>query len=143
MVYGGSGSVTAQLFLSAEEEGASVYVGDGENRWSMVHREDLARLYRMIVEARAPGVFHGVDDHPVRLREAARAASMAAGAAGATRRLPLEEARASMGPMADALVMDQWLVARRAADLGWAPERASFVEEAAAAYEELKATRES
>ena len=142
MVYGGSGSVTAGLFLSAEEESASAYVGDGENRWSMVHREDLARLYRMILEARAPGVLHGVDGHPVRVREAARAASMAAGAGGATRSLPIEEARATMGPMADALVMDQWLVGRRSAELGWAPERASFVEEAASAYEELKATRE-
>lgn len=141
MVYGGSGSLTARLFTSAEEEGASLYVGSGENHWSMVHRRGLARLYRLVVEARASGIFHGVDGHPVRVADAARAASDAAGAGGAIRELPLAEAREGLGAVADALTLDQRLVTRRSAELGWEPEIRSFLDGAEVAYRELVASR--
>lgn len=141
VVYGGHGGLTRKLFESAEEEGAAAYVGTGENHWSMVHRGDLARLYRMVVEAGGTGVFHGVDGHPVKVQAVARAASDAAGAGGAIRSLPLERAREGLGPAADALCLDQRLVARRSAELGWRPERASFPDAAEEAYRELKAWR--
>ncbi len=69
----------------------------------------------------------------------AAAASRAAGAGGATRSLPLAEARAKLGPMADAMCLDQRLAAPRAHALGWEPEHGPFTEEAAGAYEEWKA----
>ncbi len=141
VVYGGSGGLTARLFTSAEEEGAAAYVGTGENHWAMVHRRDLARLYRLVAEARAGGVFHGVDGHPLRVAAAARAASDAVGAGGAVRGIPLAEAREKLGPVADALALDQRLVTRRAGELGWEPEIRSFLDGAERAYRELKASR--
>lgn len=141
VVYGGSGGLTARLFTSAEEKGAAAYVGTGENHWSMVHRRDLAGLYRLVAEARAGGVFHGVDGHPLRVADAARAASEAVGAGGAVRGIPLAEAREKLGPVADALALDQRLVTRRAGELGWEPEIRSFLDGAERAYRELKASR--
>lgn len=141
VVYGGSGGLTARLFTSAEEEGAAAYVGTGDNHWSMVHRRDLAGLYRRVAEARAGGVFHGVDGHPLRVADAARAASEAVGAGGAVRGIPLAEAREKLGPVADALALDQRLVTRRAGELGWEPEIRSFLDGAERAYRELKASR--
>jgi nucleoside-diphosphate-sugar epimerase len=141
LVYGGSGSLTAMLFTSAEEEGASAYIGEGQNHWSMVHRRDLARLYRLIVEEADSGLFHGVDGHPVRVVDAAAAASEAAGAGGVTRSVALEDAREELGPVADALCMDQQLIAVHAAGLGWKPELTSFPDHADEAYRELLSSR--
>jgi nucleoside-diphosphate-sugar epimerase len=138
MVYGGTGGLVTTLFASAAEEGAARYVGDGENRWSLVHRNDLATLYRLVVEERADGIFHAVDGTPVRVLDMARAASEAAGAGGETRGVPLEEARAELGPVADALVLDQVIVTRRADEVGWKPIHPSFVEGADAAWREYR-----
>ncbi len=139
MIYGGAGGVVRTMFETAEETGAAEYIGDGENHWSMVHVEDVAPLYRLVLEERASGVFHAVDEAPLRVAEVAAAASHAAGAEGATRSLPLAEARATLGPTADAMCLDQRLAAPRAHALGWEPEHGPFTEEAGGAYEEWKA----
>lgn len=141
MVYGGNGGLTRKLFESAEEDGASAYVGDGQNHWSLVHRRDLARLYRMVAESGARGIFHGVDGHPVTVLAAARAASEAAGAGGAVRSIPVERARESLGKVADALCLNQRMMASRSAELGWRPEQRSFLDGAEQAYRELEMWR--
>ncbi len=137
IVYGERRGLVSPWFEQAQREGAATIVGDGRNRWAFVHREDLARLYRLVVEARARGVFHGVDGASPVLSDAARAASAAAGR-GAVRTLPLEEARRQMGPMADALAMDQVVAAPRSASLGWKPHHPPFPSDAAAAFREWR-----
>lgn len=137
MVYGGRGGLVSRFFDTAVEAGAAVYVGDGKNRWSLVYREDLAKLYLRVAEQRAGGVFHGVDGQPLEVNEVARAASIAAGA-GETRAVPVAEAREELGPMADALVLDQALVARRATEIGWNPSRNDFRGAAHEAFIEWK-----
>lgn len=136
LVYGGKGGLVSSFFASAASEGAARYVGDGRNRWALVHRKDLALLYRLVVEKRARGIFHGVDGVPVRVADAARAASEAAGKGGATRSIPVAEARKQMGPVVDALTLDQVVVTTRAGEVGWTPSRTSFLEAAVDAYHE-------
>src|SRR5690606_2753364 len=53
IVYGGRGGILAEFFVTAARDGAAAYVGNGENRWSLVYRGDNARLYRLIAESRA------------------------------------------------------------------------------------------
>lgn len=141
MVYGGSGGLTARWYESAVEGGAAEYVGDGDQHWSLVYREDLARLYRRVLEQAAGGVFHGVDGTPLTAREAVRAASEAAGAGGRITSLPLEEARDKLGPVADALCLDQRLEAARSRALGWEPRHASYRDGAEDAFREWEAAR--
>jgi nucleoside-diphosphate-sugar epimerase len=141
MVYGHEGSMIASYFASAQKSGAAQVVGDGANRIPMIHVDDLARLYRAILEHRAQGVFHAVDGHPVALLEVARAASSAAGKEGATRSLSLEEARQKMGPVADAVVLDQIVLTRRSAEVGWEPRRGPFLDEVGRAFEEWQQAR--
>lgn len=141
VVYGGRGGLTASYFETAEKEGAAAYVGDGGNRVPMIHVEDLARFYRRVVEHHGRGVFHAVDGNAVLLADAARAASEAAGKQGATRSIPLEQARQTMGPFADCLALDQVIQSRRATEIGWRPEHPNFLGEAAKAYLEWKSTQ--
>lgn len=136
MVYGGRGGILGEFFASAARDGAAAYIGEGENRWSVVYRGDNARLYRRIAETRATGIFHAVDGTPLPVRELARLASEAAGGGGATRSIPLAEARERRGAEADAHVLDQAVVTRRAAEVGWTPQYPSFREGVAAAYRE-------
>ena len=89
-----------------------IFLGDGDNRWPLVHRDDVAELYRLVVERGARGVFHAVS-------EVLRAREVFPSIAGT----PLEEARKELGGFADALALDQNVRAERSLALGWAPSR--------------------
>jgi nucleoside-diphosphate-sugar epimerase len=136
LVYGGKGGFVSRYFRTAAEEGAANYIGAGRNHLSLVYREDLAQLYRLVVEKRGWGIFHGVDGVPLVVEEVARAASELAGAGAATRSIPLSQARARMGDLADALCLDQKVGTRRAGELGWKPRFPSFLEGVHAAMAE-------
>jgi nucleoside-diphosphate-sugar epimerase len=138
MVWGEKRGLFVPFLETAAKEGAAAYVGPGENRWPPIHREDLAELYRLVAEKRAGGLYHGVDGSATKVQDIARASSEAAGARGATRSVSLEEARKTMGPMADALAMDQVVIGPRAAALGWKAARPRFPEAAKVAYQEWK-----
>ena len=137
MVYGGKDGSFARLFATAERDGAAEFVGDGANHWSPVYRGDVAVLYRMLIEDEGRGIFHCAEPAEL-VGELAIAASEAAGAGGATRRLRVEEAREEMGAFADALAMDQVVGCRRAHAFGWEPEHPPFTDSAEAVYEEWK-----
>jgi len=139
IVYGREGGLIARMFATARKTGAAEYVGGGLNHWSLIHVGDLARLYRMVLETRAEGVVQAVDGRPARVADIAGTASLAAGAGAETRPVPLEEARARIGAMADALCLDQRLTAPRARGLGWEPERVSFTDAVYDAFEEWEA----
>jgi nucleoside-diphosphate-sugar epimerase len=88
-----------------------MYIDDGANRWPLVHREDVAALYRLVVESGARGVFHAVT-------EVLRASDVFP-----DRSVPLEEARKNLSPFAEALALDQNVTAPRSIALGWQPTR--------------------
>jgi len=139
IVFGGRGGMVQDFFDTARRDGAAVYPGDGANRWSLVHRDDLAELCRRALERRSRGVFHGVDGHPVPVAQIARACSEAAGRGGAVRSVPLAEARQKLGAYADALALDQAVVSSRAPEVGWRPLRPAFPQAAALALAEREA----
>jgi nucleoside-diphosphate-sugar epimerase len=137
-VYGGKGGLAADYFETALADGAAVYIGDGHNRMPVVQRDDIAELYRLLLEQRASGIFHGVEEPPARIIDYATAASRAAGKGGAVRSLPLAEAKKTIGTLAEMMCLDQWVGSRRAQALGWKP-RGSFVENAAQTFAEWSA----
>lgn len=87
-----------------------LYIDEGTNRWPLVHRDDMARLYRLVVEKHARGVFHAVT-------EVMQARDVFPSLSGT----PLESARSNLGAFADALALDQNVRAVRSRDLGWEP----------------------
>lgn len=90
------------------------FIGVGGNRWPLVHRDDAAELYRLVVESGARGVFHAA-------AEVLRAAEVFPAIAGT----PIEEARKELGGFADALALDQNVRAPRSLALGWLPRRSA------------------
>jgi nucleoside-diphosphate-sugar epimerase len=120
-VHGRGGGFPAMLVRAARETGAAWYVGEGDNHWPMVHVDDLAALFVLALEnAQAGSVFIAAEGEAPTTREIAYAASVAAGAGGATRSWPESEARAALGPFVDALLLDQEATSAKARELlGW------------------------
>lgn len=68
----GDHGLIPQLIQAARKKRASVYIGDGVNRWPAVHRLDAARLFRLALEHGEPGAkYHGVDETGIPFREIA------------------------------------------------------------------------
>lgn len=131
-VYGGRGGLTGAWFESAVRTGAARIVGDGSFRWSMIHVEDLAELYRLALESSLGGsVLNATDRSRSSVRDCARAASAAAGAKGAVATIPPDEASRTFGAAAECLAFDQHVDSSLAVlRLGWQPRHSGFVDEA-------------
>jgi nucleoside-diphosphate-sugar epimerase len=66
----------ARIVDADRDHGDAGYVGDGENRWSAVHRNDAARLVRLGIENGPAGsVLHAVAEEGVAMRDVAEAIS--------------------------------------------------------------------
>lgn len=72
-VAGGPYGFTTVMRDIAAKTGVSAYVGDGSSRWCAVHRDDAARLYRLVVEKPATGTFHAIGEQGVPQRAIAEA----------------------------------------------------------------------
>jgi nucleoside-diphosphate-sugar epimerase len=140
-VYGGDVGLISGYFESAVKEGAAAFIGDGHNRMPLVEREDVAALYLLALERRATGILHAFEEGGGgRVQDYAAAASRAAGAKGAVRSIPLEEARRTLGPYGEALCIDQWVGSKRAEALGFKP-KPSFLQRATEAFADWQSTR--
>lgn len=130
VVYGDGGGIPGMMVAQAQA-GTLVIAGSGENRWATVRVDALGELYALAVE-QGPGgsTYNGVNGDPVTYGEIARAASRAGGRDGTVDAIPLEQARKAMGPFADALALDQRVLAIKAqTELGWDPDRPTLLEE--------------
>ncbi|MEU6864716.1 NAD-dependent epimerase/dehydratase family protein [Streptomyces sp. NPDC046876] len=126
IVHGSGGGIPALMVSWAREHGRGRYVGPATTRWPMVHVEDLAALYALVVEKGTAGsLLHGVANEAVPAAALAAAADVAAGGTGRAEPWPVEEAAVALGqPFAEALALDQTVSAGRAlTELGWRPEQ--------------------
>jgi len=142
-VYGGRGGMTGDWFAAAAAGKAPTVVGSSQNRWAMVHIDDLADAYVRAAERGLTGeVFDVSDRSRATVLVMATAAARAAGFQGELRPVPLGEARRTMGDFADALALDQHVDARKAVRLlDWQPRHGGFVDEADILYAAWKAWR--
>lgn len=122
VVFGRGGGIPALFRRWIREHGVARVPGEGLNRWRWVHVDDLADLYRLLLEVpEARGVFHAAHGPSPTVLEAVSA--LARGAGGLpVEGWPLDQARQALGPFADALALHQpGITAARALELGWKP----------------------
>ena len=143
IVYGGADGLVGELLKNAAN-GLIRVVGDGTNRWSCVYDRDLADLYaRLVAHPDAEGVFHATDHGDERVLDIVEAIAHHTRLRPEVRHVPLAEARAKLGPYADALALDQVVRSPRALALGWTPTLHSIAGSVARLLEEFRTSREA
>ncbi|PWN01624.1 hypothetical protein DJ010_16365 [Nocardioides silvaticus] len=125
IVHGAGGGIPGMMVAWARAAGTGRYVGEPTVRWPMVHVDDLADLVLLALDrARAGSVLHAVSESSVAVKELAVEADLAAGGSGQAEAWPVDDAATELGePFAEALALDQEVVAPAARELGWAPYR--------------------
>lgn len=143
LVYGNGGGLLGQVYSAAKTNGTTPIIGDGENRWSFVHVDDLAQLYIIAAEKAPSGaILHGADGAPIKQREVAELIAKAAGIPGKVQPQPIEEARKNFGVFADGLALDQHITAPKTREiLNWQPKAPKVAEELAQAQKQLAQPR--
>lgn len=142
-VYGGVGGLTNTLFNSTQN-GSVTIVGEGNNRWPMIHLQDLAYAYVSAAEKELGGiVLNAVDDSTATLREMADAIARAANLEGKVNVMSMEIARGEFGPLAEGFAIDLMVNNSRIKRLlGWQIHHAPFIYEADLYYKAWKTTQE-
>jgi len=141
VVYGGGSGMVSEMFKSASN-GLVRVIGDGNNHWPLVYDRDLADLYaRLVVSEAASGVYHANDEGDERVNDIVAAIAPYVAIPPDVRHVPLEEARAKMGTVAEAMSLDQVVRSPRARALGWTPSLRSVGGNAARLLEEWRASR--
>jgi nucleoside-diphosphate-sugar epimerase len=141
VVYGRGEGLVGELFKSAIN-GLVRVVGDGSNRWPLVYDRDLADLYaRLVAREDASGVYHANDEGDERVNDIVAAIAPYVAVRPDVRHVPLDEARAKLGSVAEALSLDQVVRSPRAKALGWTPSLRSVGGNAARLLEEWRAAR--
>lgn len=131
-VYGYQGGLTGMWFAGAVKEKALTAVGDGNNRWTMVHADDLADAYLRVGESGLFGeVFNITDRSRWSVGEMLAAVARVTGYPGKITWMPVSEAVKTMGDFAECLALDQHVDSRKAVSLlGWQPRHGGFVDDA-------------
>ena len=143
IVYGGSRGIIADLLKTAAN-GLVRVIGDGRHHWACVHDRDLADLYlRVATNPDASGVYHATDEADERVADIVESVARHAKMPPDIRNVPMKEARAKMGPYADALALNQIVRCPRARALGWAPTSHSVAGSVARLLEEFRAKTEA
>jgi nucleoside-diphosphate-sugar epimerase len=130
-VYGYQGGLTGMWFTGAIQANNLSAVGDGANRWTMVHADDLADAYLRAGESGRSGeVFNITDRSRWSVAEMLQAVARSTGYTGRIQFVPVADAAKGMGDFAECLALDQHVDGRRAARLlGWQPKHGGFVDD--------------
>ncbi|MBK1838665.1 SDR family oxidoreductase [Azospirillum sp. YIM B02556] len=110
------------LIAIFREKGVAAYVGEGGNRWSAGHLSDVARLYRLAIEAAEPGArYHAVGEEGIETRAVVE--TLARGLKIPAVSIPPDEAAGHFGWMAMFAGIDMAASsALTQAKLGWHPQ---------------------
>ncbi len=114
----------------AKASGVSGYLGEGANRWSTVHVEDMADLYLRALERAPAGSFYFAANGETAFHDLAAAIAKRLGL-GAARSFDMAEAAAAWGEMPARYLLgsDSRACSVRGRDeLGWAPVHGSAID---------------
>jgi nucleoside-diphosphate-sugar epimerase len=113
----------------AKEKGASVYIGEGNNRWGAVHRLDAAVLYQLIIDKRPEQkVFHPLAGEGIPFRQIATVIGQRLGLPTVSKEGP--DAEAHFGWFKHFASIDMFASGELTREaLGWQPVQPGLIEE--------------
>lgn len=125
----GKAGFVSYLYEVARTKRVSAYVGDGSNRWPSAHRDDVAVLYRLVLEkGRAGAVYHAVAEEGLPVRLMAEFFSRVLSVP--MKSITSEEAPAHFGFLAMLAGMDiPASSAKTQAELDWKPKQIGLMED--------------
>lgn len=133
----GDHAFVPMLIDNAKSKGSSTYLDGGLNRWSSVHRNDAASLFRLIVEQSdniRPGtVYHAVSDAGTPFKDLATLIGNKLNIPVID--APTEQGANQLGSMARFAGIDYWTsseITRKS--LGWTPKEAGWLDDIEANY---------
>jgi nucleoside-diphosphate-sugar epimerase len=121
-----------RMIAVARKHGIAKYVGNGANKWSTCHIEDLADLYLLAIERALGGAYYYAENGEYSMLEICQSISRMLGYNGKTASMTLEEAVVEYGevPANYSFGSNSRVRAVRArAELGWSPSRPSLLDE--------------
>lgn len=130
-VYGHGGGIPGMLVHFTRQEGVARTIGNGENVWTVVHRDDLANAYvRALTLAPTGTILNIVSEPAVSVRAMAQAIAHGCGLDRPIEVWEESAARQVLGPLVDALLLNQPISGARARSiLQWTPQAPSLLEE--------------
>src|SRR5262249_6053960 len=118
-----------KLIALSRQAGAGVYFGQGLNRYSNVHIDDLVELYLLVIKKAPGGSFFFAENGDNSFKEIAEMISSVLGFGGRTVSLPVAEVTRQYGEAGRLGVASNSLVsAANARRLGWSPEAHALAE---------------
>jgi nucleoside-diphosphate-sugar epimerase len=134
-LYGNHGSIPALIANGPRTDGdrpALRYPG-GHQHMSNVYVDDIAALFTLALTTAPPGSYYlGANEHSPTMRDIAVAASHGQGLDGRVHQESEADTRARLGPLTDALMLDQRIDTSHAHALGWRATGPSLLDELAA-----------
>jgi nucleoside-diphosphate-sugar epimerase len=132
-VYGRGRGIPALITHGPRTADASLlFPGTGEQHLSNVHSADLADLYLLALDSAPAGSYYlGANDVSPTMSEVAEAAGHGQGLDGRTAADDPAATRARLGPLTDALLLDQQIDNSHARELGWTPTGPTLLDELA------------
>lgn len=116
----------------AKRDGTAKFIGAGENVWSNVHIDDLVDLYLLALNQAPAGAFYFVENGENSMREASDAINRMLGLGSPAESMTEDYAATQWGdgPARNSMGSNSRVRGVRAREeLGWAPHRASLIEE--------------
>lgn len=119
LVYGRGGSLLlTSLISAAAHSGAATYIDAGDNEWTPVHVDDLARLYLTALEHPIAGIYNAAGPQQFTFRQLAEAIAELTGTTATS--ITAEQAESAMGPMAALLQSSARVTSQKAHNtFGW------------------------
>lgn len=141
--YGRQGGLTGMWFDGPDKGRQFQVIGDGNNRWAMVHVDDLADGYlRAATSGLAGEVFNFTDGSSCTVRDMVGAVTRATGYNGPIRFVPAGEASYTLDGFAECLALDQLVDSGKASRLlEWQPKHRGFIDEVETYFQSWKAAQ--
>jgi nucleoside-diphosphate-sugar epimerase len=123
MVYERDGGVFSRFAEEAKTSRRISIVGSAQTRWPLVHKDDLAVLYRLVLEKGLRGSsYNGATEHGVRVGDIVDVMSARFNLPSHPLIRSVEDAVAEYGDWAAGYALDQQMSGEKArAELGWNP----------------------